>query len=266
MKLAAPETARSRRALASMLVGVVGGIVFRAGIHTSEATVWIPLFALFVAAGVALVPHLGAQLLARALWWSNLVLGAILCFIGSHSENGPGIALVLGSGGALLLADRRALAAAAEVRDLRPAAFAGTIELVAILALADAQTLLLFAAISLDRSNTTSLAFLACAMAFVVGFVGLYRLALWGVIVTMSTAALLGTGLVTGVLTPHHDMVTALEVLCAAQIAAPVPMLLAILTKRPLRAASPRMRSVLASSFVGIVMLAAIGYTLVHWQ
>ncbi|HEY8078079.1 MAG TPA: hypothetical protein VIF62_28325 [Labilithrix sp.] len=261
MKLASPETARSARTIIAGILGIVGGGIFRATIHTSETSVWIPVVALVVAAGVAIVPHLGAQLLARGLWWSNLVLGAVLCFFGS-SDAKPGAALVLGCGVALLLADRRALAAAADAREFRPAAFAGTVELVAILALADAQTMFLFGALTAgDRHGGEALVFFAAALGFVIGFVGLYRLRLWGVIVTMTTAALMLAALMLGNFLAHEDEIRrVLYVLSTVQLLAPMPMLASLATGRALPAASPRTRSILANVFVVAVMLASLGW------
>jgi hypothetical protein len=264
MKIAAPETARSGRTIIALLAALAGGIAFRVGINTSELTVWIPVVALVAAGIAALIPHLGAQFFARAQWWSNLVLGVILCVLGSGREKSlPGVGLTLGCGVALVLADRRALAAAADAVGFRPAAYAGTIELVAILALADAQTLFLFAAISADRSHSPTVYFGAASLALIVGFVGVYKLRLWGIFVTMTTAAVLSFSLLVKLI-PHVDkeMDHILWVLCAAQILAPVPMLVSIASKTPLPSPSPRIRSMLASGFVVLVMLFATAMSL----
>jgi hypothetical protein len=266
VKLAAPSSARSVRTILAALSGVVGAVVFRLGVGSKEGSVWIPVVALAVACGAAFIPHLGAQLLARALWWSNLVLGVILCVLGSGGEHAAGYGLTIGTGVSLVLADRRTLAAAAEAADFRPAAYAGTIELIAVLALADAQTLFLFTALSLDHDHASPAPyFFACAIALVVGFVGVYKLRLWGVIVTMTTAAVLAIALALKMI-PHVDkeMDRVLWILCTAQIFAPVPMLISIARKRPLAAPSPRIRSMVASGFVVLVVAFALLYSAFH--
>jgi hypothetical protein len=244
------------RAIVASLSAVAGALVFRLTVGTDEKTIYIPITALVVGAIVIHLRPLGAQLLGRALFWSNLVLGALICFLDKGPrDRSSSLALLFGAGVALLLAERRALAEASASRGERPAAFAGTIELLMVLALADAQTCVLFAAI--DRDAATPL-FLAAAAALLVGFVGLYRLALWGVIVTMSTATVLAAALLGGMLRDMRDVAVPLTIVFAAQLLAPLPMIASIVTKRPLPAPSPRVRSALASGFVGLLMLASV--------
>ncbi len=250
---------RVRAALAG-LSGLVGAALFASDVHIGgNKAVLIPIVALVMAAVAGQVLQLGAQLLARGFWWSNLVLGFLLCILGSGHELSPGVGLVIACGAALLIADRRALLATAEAANYRPSAYAGTLQLVMVLALADAQTLGLFSAIMLrdHATDTAGVVFACAAAALVLGFVGLYRLALWGVLLTMGTALALAVAMITGLVRPEREITTPVLVLCAGQVAVPLPMLLSMVTRRPLPSLSPRVRSALGSA--GVVVAVAIG-------
>lgn len=224
---------------------------------------YLPIAGLVLAAIAVQFASLGAQLVARGLWWSNLVLGVIICVSGTHHESSIGLGLALGCAAALVLADRRALAAAAERADFRPVAFPGTLQLLMVLALADAPTLLLFSYVEhgVFRSNATP--FLAAtALALLVGFVGLYRLSLWGVAVTAGASLLLGAGLASGLVTVEHDLRAPLTVLSAVQVLVALPMLLSLATRTPLPSPSARVRSALATALVVALAVAALLVTL----
>jgi hypothetical protein len=241
----------SARLVLASLVAVVGALAFRLLIHGGELSIYIPVGAIALGAVVIHFNALGAQLLGRALFWSNFVLGAVLCFIGSGSEHKSSLGLLFGCGLALVLAERRALAEAADARGFRPAAFAGTIELLMVLALADAQTCLLLAVVG---KTEFSWFFYLSTLALSLGFVGLYRLALWGVVITMTTAAALSAGMLLGVLQMRNASVP-FGLVFAMQVLAPLPMLYSLATKRPLPQMNPRLRSKAASAFVLLVMV-----------
>ena len=253
MTIALGASALRPRVVVASIVAIAGGVTFRWLINTSELTIYIPLVAIVIGALVIHLRALGAQLLGRALFWSNFVLGSLLCFIGSGSERRSALGLLIGCGIALVLADRRALAEATDDRGVRPATFAGTIQLLMVLALADAQTCLLLGL--LDNGNGR--VFLVGALALVVGFIGLYRLALWGVVITMVTATALAVALLADVVRMYNAAVP-LAVVFGAQIFAPMPMLYSIFTKRPLPEPSGRFRSAAASVFVIFVMIASL--------
>ncbi len=255
------------RALAAGALGLAGGAGFALQFGSGvKGAAWMPVVELVVAAVVAQVPSLGAQLLARGVWWAALVLGSLLCLVGSGNERSLGASLVAGAGLALVVADRRTLAAAAESAGFRPAAYAGTLQLLMVLALADAQTLGLFAVIEAGGTtlHRTSVAFGAASLAFLVGFVGLLRLALWGVVVTVSTAAALAGALATAAVRADRDLVAPLFAMLTLQVLAPVPMIVSMVTRRPLPAPSPRVRSVAATGVVVAVMAVSLGWWLLH--
>jgi hypothetical protein len=244
---------RSRVLLASFMA-IVGAVVFRLSIHGGEPTVYIPVVATALGALVIHFRALGAQLLGRALFWSNFVLGSFLCFLGSSSDESASIGLLVGCGLALLLAERRALAEAADARGFRPASFAGTIELLMVLALADAQTCLLLGLLS--KTHHAELLLIA-AVGLIVGFVGLYRLVLWGVVVTMSTATALSLTMLSGIF-GMNDAQVPFGLLFGLQVLAPLPMLYSLATKRALPQPNPRLRSLAASVLVGVVMIVSL--------
>jgi hypothetical protein len=241
----------SPRVVLASLVAVAGAVAFRLSLHADELTIYIPVGAVALGAVAIHFNSLGAQLFGRALFWSNFVLGAVLCLIGSGSEHKSSLGLLFGCGLALVLAERRALAEAADARGFRPSAFAGTIELLMVLALADAQTCLLLGVVG---KTAFSWFFYVSTLALVVGFVGLYRLALWGVVITMTTATALSAGMLLGVLQMHEASVP-FGLVFGAQVVAPLPMVYSLATKRPLPQMNPRLRSKAASAFILAVML-----------
>ena len=127
------------------MVALVGAALFRLKLGVDPKPVArLPVTGPLVAAPLVQFSSLGAQLLARGFGWSNVVLGVILVYAGTRNESLLGLPLVLGCGAALLLADRRALVAAAERAYCRRVASAGTLQLLMVLALPSAPTLLLF--------------------------------------------------------------------------------------------------------------------------
>lgn len=253
-------TTRRLRATAAGLAAAAGAVGFRLGLGSDPKPVaWLPVVAALVGALVVQLPALAAQLLARGLWWSNVVLGVMLVAFGSRHETLVGMSLVLGGGAALALADRRSLAAAAERDDFRPVAYAGTIQLLMVLALADAPTLLLFTQVAARDEMTGSSAALALAAAgLLTGFVGLYRLALWGVLATSGTSLALGVALVTGVVHVDREVDGPLAVMCAVQVVVAAPMLLSLATRRPLPGLSPRTRGMLATALLAALALGSV--------
>jgi hypothetical protein len=198
------------------------------------------LASLTAGAAVVHVPRMGPQLLARAAWWSTLVVGLLLCVFGGQSERHWGFLVALLCGGALLVAGRKGLAEASERDAHAPAAFAGTLLLMMVFALADAQTLVLLGILSFDNSGTPDAILLfAGAAALACGFVGLYRLALWGALVNVATSGVLLAMCVTRRI-EWADSRKAVTVLSLVQLVCAAPMLLSLALRRPLR---PRTRA-----------------------
>jgi hypothetical protein len=219
-----------------------------------------PLAALAVAAAVIHLPRLGPQLLARAAWWSNLVVGVLLCVLGGSSERDWGFALAVLCGGALLVAGGQGLAEAGEREARAPAAFRGSLLLLMVLALADAQTFLLMGILSDDHGHRAdAMVLFTGAAALACGFVGLYRLAVWGAVVNVAASVVLLSLSIVGAFQwkdnrPTVGALAGLQVVCAA------PMLVSLALHRPLLPrTSARFRSVVTTAaIVAVIVLGGL--------
>lgn len=253
---------RLRSALAA-LTGLAGAGLFETQIQSgARAVAHLPTAGAVVAAVAAMLPYLPAQLLARGLWWSNTALGVLVCATSRGHDVFIALSLLLPFAAALLLADRRALHAAAERAQFRPAAYGGTIQLLLVLALADTQTLALFGVAGLEREQPVAIPLLVLAATFFVGFLDLLRLSYRGVFFTMTAAALLALGVGTKTLPVDRELAIPMLVLAGLQLAVPVPMLLSMLSKRPLPSLPARYRDEAASGFLVLLTLVAAGYAL----
>lgn len=224
------------RTLLASLAGLGAAACFAVDVRTGPW--WFPVGALCLAAVFAQLPHLGAQLAARGFWWSNFVLGVLFCVFDSGGQRTASFGLTTGAAVALLLAPASALQQAAARAKYRPGLSPVTLQLLMVLAIADAETLGLFAIASSHNRPTPYEAWVYAlgALGFLVGFVGLYRLALWGVFASWVTAAAVLTAVLAG-FGFDRDLRTALAVLSTLQLAAPLPMLIALVRKRPPRPA-----------------------------
>jgi hypothetical protein len=250
------------RRLATSGAGLMGGlalVLFEKG----EPAVLIPTVFLALAALAIHAPRLGPQLFARAVWWANLGLGTILCLLGSDTEARIGIWLSIGSGAALLGIGRQGLVEAEERSGYLPAAHRASLLLLMVLAMADAQTFLLMGALELDNSSRglSGLFMFAVGALFVVGFVGLYRLAPWGALVTAGTS--LVTFVVVGaeVIRVDSDFFEIVLVLTVVQMLATAPMLIAMVSGRSILPPLPARSRELAA---GSVVLLLIGVSLLR--
>ena len=225
------------------------------------AAILVPI-SVGAAAAATMMPFLAAQLMARSVWWSNFLLGMLLTALGSHHEARGGVGLLVGCGFALLVADRRALASAADRDGFRPAAYEGTLQLMLVLALADAQTLTLFALLERESFPATAKVYALVACGLVAGFVGLLRLSLWGVTLTMSSAAALAAVIITGHFPQDSIVAPPLLAMATLQLAVPLPMLLSMLLKRRGPEIPARVRALVARGFVVALAVATVAFRL----
>jgi hypothetical protein len=145
------------------------------------------MLALVLAALAVHVPRLGAQVFARAAWWASVGLGALIVLVeGSGSDVRDATAYLVPSALALVVIGRRGIAEAEERSGHVASAFRSSLLLLMVLALADAQTFTVFGLVGLDRYEVvTSVVLFCAAAALMIGFVGLFRLALWGALVNL---------------------------------------------------------------------------------
>ena len=244
------------RMLAASVVATLGAALFATQVGMKDGA-WIPVGAVVIAAVALLVPRLIAQLLARGLLWANMLLGALIAILSGSSKMHYAAPLLLGCGVALLLGERRALAEASDARAERPVAFAGTLELLMILALGDAQTFGFFAWIDENGHNGRPF-FIGASIGLLIGFVGLYRLAFWGVAVTMGTSALFAFGVLTRIIRVDSEVTVALLLLMALQLIVPLPMIASLVMRRPLPAPQRRRRALAGTVAVSAIMLLSL--------
>jgi hypothetical protein len=253
---------RVRQTLAA-LSGLVGAAIFARfvlGVPSAKPPAYIPVVALVVAALVSQLRGLGAQLLARGLWWSNLVLGIVFTVTSHNDEIHLGAALATCCALALILADRRALAEASEGAGFRPVAYTGTLQLLMVLALADAQTLGLFAL--LIPADPQGIAYGLGALGLLAGFVGLYRLSVVGVGLTMATSLGLLLCLAAQPFPVDRDLRAPLMAISAVQLFVPLPMLASMALRRPLPAPPARLRGHVANVAIVVLVAGAIAWRL----
>lgn len=250
------------RRIVAGLAGVGAGVYFIALMDDSRGAALIPLIGLLIAAVVIHAPGLGPQLLARAAWWSSFALGVMLCFLAESAIRPAGIALVLSCGAALLIAGRREIGAAGEQGGYAPTAFRSTLLLLMVLALADMQTFLLLGVLSLGESGSRNtpgaLLMLLASAGYVVGFVGLYRLALWGALQNLAISAgllvLFSAGLVHG----DPEIRAIVAVVTGIHILATTPMLATLVFNLDLPKAGPRLRAFGAGAVIVAVGAASL--------
>ncbi len=253
------NVARIRNGLASFLAFSAGLYAFTPlGKESFHWFLLIPVLGLLTGAVAIQVSRLDAQLLARAVWWSNLGLGVTLCVLGNIREREAGIAVAITCGLALLVAGKGTPREAEARARFMPAALRSSLLLLLVLALADAQTFALFGAASLDRT-VAGVVFLVAAAALLGGFVLLLRLSFAGLLVNVGACALLLVFALLGSANIKGSLRAVTAVLCAVHLACASPALLSFASKRPLPSLGPRARDVATTiAVVGMVAAAVI--------
>jgi hypothetical protein len=145
---------------------------------------WLPALLLGASAALQLHRHVGSQLLVRAIWWSNLLLGVLIAVAGSTEERRIAAGLALATGTALLALGRRGLDGATAGGAFAPIAFRTTLTAILVMAVADFQSLVLFGVVrasSWDHRVVSWLPLGSSALVLV-AIVGIYRLRLWGLL------------------------------------------------------------------------------------
>jgi len=250
------------RALAAGVAGLGATTVLAATVLTHGSptvAVYLPLVALVSAAVLAHVRRLGAQLLARAVWWANLVFGAFLCATSSGTEREIGVCLALGCGAALIIIGNTGLAEASARDDYSPVAFQTTLTLAMLLSLADTQTLVLFGLLMFKGSDKlpTIITLFVCAGVMIVAFVGLYLIRTWGVIATVVANVLIAALALSGVLDLRDSLVALLVTTAVVQLIVPMPMFVAMARKKPLPW-RPSQRTTRLAATTAVALLMAV--------
>jgi hypothetical protein len=190
-----------------------------------------------------------------------LVLGLLLSILGGSSEMTCGAVMALASGASLLLAGRAGLTSDAPSR-FSPIAYRGSLMLALIMAMADAEVLLLWGGLALEQNYHCSVgevgALFACSAAMIVAVYGLYSLKVWGLALNIAANIVIAVLAVTRSIPIPRDGEWGLVATAAVQLVLPIPLLVAFFRKtkpRPLRTSS--WRYLVASAVVVVLMVVA---------
>jgi hypothetical protein len=233
---------------------------------------WIPTGLLVLSALLLHHGHVGSQLIARSVWWSNLVLGTLIALLADgSSDRNAGVELATTMGTALLAMGQLGLDER-EGSAFRPVAFRTTLTLGMIMAVADAQALALFGVIKVadgwnrpDHQGRQGLMLLASATLLVVAIAGLYRLRVWGLfLATFCAAGVFAMSLADAY--GLDELRIPLALTSTVQVLLPGPVFVAILGGRPGAATSwhPRLARLLPSALVVLMMTASVGRLVLH--
>jgi hypothetical protein len=251
---------RAGRLALATLGSLAAAVAMRCFTGTLPLALWIPSALLVAAAALLYHGQVGSQLIVRSVWWANLLLGFLISISGGSGERGPALVLALGCGSALLSMGRLGLeddGASA----FRPVAFRTTLTLGMIMAVADAQGLTLFGAISLgegSRSLPHSVLLLGSAAWLGLAIVGLYRLRVWGLLLAALGAGIVGVLAATGSYGIHGVLAAAITVTSTVQVLLPIPIVIAIARRRaPAPRPLSRLLRALPAAIVGSMMLFA---------
>jgi hypothetical protein len=264
----AQRTARWAR-LGLATAGALGAAV---GMHlwTRGALVafWIPCGLLALSALLLHHGAAGSQLVARAAWWPNLILGTVLSLCGASFEWKLGLLMSLGTGTALLAMGRLGLDEE-EGSAFRPAAFRRTLLIGMTMAVADVQALCVLGAFKLEvdwgafhgsaaeRVPQAALLF-ASAGVIVLALSGLYRLRLWGLLLAALAAAGVAALALSGAYGLPSPFQECLVATSAIQVLLPARILAAIARGRPAAPArAPSRLAALAPAVVVALMMVA---------
>ena len=232
-------------------------VIYVLELRTSAHLAAVPIALSLLAAVLVHRRSLAAQVLVRAVWWSNLALGEVVLMASLGTSAVLFGLLALLSGAAILIAGRRMLGEASGDTASLPAALRSALTLLMVFALADAQTFLFFGTVcALDHTEQlhVTLVMLGLGLGYVVGFVGLYRLRVWGALLN---AALSGMVLV---LLYGSEMVQPREppylaVLAVLQLVVTLPVATSALSGRSLPSLPARVRGYGADGVVVALML-----------
>jgi len=167
--------------------------------------------------------------------------------------------MAIGAGAALLLAGSVDTEAQAPGRRREPPRFAHTMHALMVLAIADAASLALFAVLS---SRIARVSFSIAAALLAIGFVGLYRRSVWGVLINVVTSATIGVATIVELFPTRGSFRMPVAALGALQTLLALPILFAAVTRRRLPVVPPRIVETLPAVVVIITTLVTVGWSL----
>lgn len=193
----AHRLANLRRALATA-AALGAAAAFATTVGDWPNAIMLPLALLVASAALVWRRDLGGQLLVRAIWWSNLLLGTLIAVSTTLlRERILGGGLCAGTGLALLVLGRVGVDDADRTGGFVPVALRGTLTAALVMALADAQTLLLFGGVAIHAQGESEIGLLTGwlllaggALLAIAGW-GLFRLRGWSVLANIAGNLLL---------------------------------------------------------------------------
>lgn len=258
------------RPLTASLLALFAFVAFAAGVGHEWHLLLVPLGLLLVSAALIHRAALGAQLLARAVWWANLALGTLLALDSHGREKTTGMLLAVATGGALFAAGRKALGEASNAAGYVPAALKSALMLLMVFALADAQTFLLFGSVGLIDGTATKfphfVTLTAIGLGYVVGFLGLYRLRIWGALLNAGLSVVVLVLLYAEDLIGRDSLRTFMVVLAVVHILVAAPVALSALAGVQLPAMAPRVRGAVATGVIALLMVTSFVVWALHHE
>ncbi|APR78892.1 Hypothetical protein A7982_04239 [Minicystis rosea] len=279
MSLPAPIDARPKpwflpldRLSPSRRVLMLGGAMAIAGVWVRELVrtpgerhiTAVVLVSAVVSCILANVNHAGAQLAARGVWWFHLLLGTV----GALAERGLDLAIMsCGAGAALLSAWDLGLRSDEATRGpFEPVAFRRSLIVSITMAVAEVHVLTVGALLLLTTTQRAlGVGVAACAVLLALGTYGIFRLRFWGVLLHLSAMFGVATLAVLALKRAHVlEMVFVWVGTVAVQMLLPLPMLLTILRRKPVRVGPPStlpatLFAVLVTLMMGSAALAGFG-------
>ncbi len=252
--VAEPSRARLVAAALACLAGAVGFACF----HHAPSALLLPGALLCVSAGLIFRSELASHVFARAVLWSNLLLGFLIAVSGSGEEQLVGGFIALTTGAALHLVGTAGLRRSSEV--FAPVAFRASLVLAVVMALADTQSLTLFGILQLDRGDgSTAYPLLACAGLMIVALYGLYRLRLWGLVLNIVANVVIAGLALTGSLDLPNPLIYALCTTATVQLLLPAPLVVAILRGRATEPSArlQRFNAIIIPTLIALMMALA---------
>lgn len=217
-------------------------------------------------------PRLGAQLVCRAVWWSNLVVGVLVALnYGNLGQKALGAVIAIACAVALLATKERGLDIREPDHPFAPVRFRGHLLLALVMAAADALTLAFSALLQLrvgaegwNLLGTVSYAgpTLLAAAVMAVAVWGVYRLRTWALFLNLVANIAIAYFAMEGTLNLSPSVSVTLATTAAIQSFIPVPILAVALGDR--NAGQPlfrRLRVVLMSA--AVITLAALSVVVI---
>jgi hypothetical protein len=224
---------------------------------TDGAVVLLFLLPALVSIFLANANHTGAQIVARGIWWFNLFFGTVAS-VGARAWE-PAL-LSCGAGLSLLSAWGAGLGSGEPTRgSFEPVAFRRSLLVSITMAVAEVQLLTMGAALLMkSRQPAYGAGAAACAVLLALGAYGIYRLRFWGVLLHLLT--MVGVASLVGSALKHAHNVDPVMVWVAAvsvQMLLPMPMILAIVRKKPVRVGPPSATPARLFAAMVVLMMAA---------